>query len=154
MKCLSYALLILIGATSATFACPDQEQSGEREEFTGEELYTVVSFHVDAGGETDLAECDNVSIAGAEGYVVDSPDYTFSLSEMDPYRLVVSVESDCDSVLLVNSPDDEWFYDDDGSGDTNPRIELQTVSEGFLDVWVGTLEGGYCEATLSLETFD
>jgi len=46
-----------------------------------------------------------------------------------------------------------WFYDDDDNGNLDPRIVLTRPSNGIIDIWVGTYDGEYCDAVLSLETF-
>jgi len=72
---------------------------------------------------------------------------------MNGYRLVVSVLSDCDAALLVIRANSQWVYDDDSNGQADPRLELSNLGKGVLDVWVGTYNGEYCDATLTLETF-
>ena len=74
---------------------------------------------------------------------------------MNGYRLEISVLSNCDAALLVNTADTQWFYDDDSNGQADPRINLldRQVGNWVLDVWIGTYDGDYCDATLTLETF-
>ena len=76
------------------------------------------------------------------------------LTGLDGYYIVFSVESDCDSVLLINTAATNWFYDDDDNGASDPLIRLTNPSTGVYDIWVGTYNGRYCDAVLSLETFD
>ena len=83
-----------------------------------------------------------------------APDFSLELSGMDPFRLVLKVVSECDSVLLVNTGAMNWYYDDDDNGNLDALITLTRPSNGWLDVWVGTHDGETCDAVLSLETFD
>jgi hypothetical protein len=82
------------------------------------------------------------------------PDFSFNLSGMGGYTLTVSVESECDSILLVNTASENWFYDDDDAGNLDASINLTRPANGWLDIWVGTHDGSYCDAVLSLETFN
>ena len=81
-----------------------------------------------------------------------APDFSFDLYKMGGYDIEISVLSNCDSMLLVNDPNANWYYDDDSNGMSDPKIRI-SASDGYLDVWVGTYNGEYCDATLYLETF-
>jgi len=116
---------------------------------TGEQLYAPQSFAVMAGGGFDLSDC----FEDMFGNVAGPADFAFTLRGMVDYkRLMISVESDCDTVLLVRDPARRWFYDDDTEV-LNPVLELVEPADGVYHVWVGTYESSLCEATLSLETF-
>jgi hypothetical protein len=54
---------------------------------------------------------------------------------------------------LINTASVNWYYDDDDNGDLDPKIVLTRPADGYLDIWVGTYDGAYCDAILSLETF-
>jgi hypothetical protein len=151
-------LLIAIAATfsfaGAAQACPDYTLWGTTTyNSSGDQLYSARSFNIVAGGDNYLPDCgfssDNV------GYFPITPDFSFDLSNMNGYRLEISVLSNCDAALLVNTADTQWFYDDDSNGQADPRINLsdRQVGNGVLDVWIGTYDGDYCDATLTLETF-
>ena len=92
----------------------------------------------------------------AAGYVTQPPDFTFNLSGHGlPIALVISTVSDCDSILLINTGTATWYYDDDDNPSSvlDARINLTRPTNGWLDVWVGTHDGQYCDAVLSMETF-
>ena len=72
---------------------------------------------------------------------------------MGRYKLAISVVSRCDAALLINTGSVNWFYDDDDNGNLDPRIVLTRPSNGIIDIWVGTYDGDYCDAVLSMETF-
>lgn len=150
---LSIGVLLLGSATVS--ACPDWTQSGDRFALTGDELFREQSFPVIAGGDTNVQGCGNVdpqTDKGA-GYVMARPDFTFDLTGLSGYRLVAMVESECDSILLVNTATANWYYNDDDAGSLDARIDLTSPTDGLFDIWVGTHNGEYCEAVLSLETF-
>ncbi len=139
----------------AALACPDKTAYGETYEFSGKELYAEKLFAVRAGGEHSIVACGIRSESDrGRGYVISAPDFTFNIAGMSRYRLVISVVSECDSVLLINTASENWYYDDDDNGNLDARITLSRPADGWLDVWVGTHDGAYCDAVLSLETFD
>ena len=76
---------------------------------------------------------------------------------MDQYYLVADVVAQCDSVLLVNTANATWMFDDDSNpnGSLDPRLEIRGAQNlnGRLDVWVGTYSNQYCDATLNMETW-
>jgi hypothetical protein len=133
-------------------SCPSLDSTGTEYTLTGSDLYSRDNFSVVAGGEANLDNCPNLS---GTGFVAVAPDFTFYLSGMSPYRLVANVVSSCDSTLLINTAEGSWFFDDDSNGNFDPLLELSSAGllDGRVDVWVGTFDGQYCNATLSLETF-
>jgi len=149
MKLFAAAAIAAFSATGAAYACPDSSAWGATYSATGSDLYIPQSYFVTAGGSNSLTACGFVET----GYVTSAPDFTFDLSRMQGYRLEVRVVSDCDAALLVNGPNGSWYYDDDSNGNSDPRINLSSVRSGYLDVWVGTYNGAYCNATLTLESF-
>ena len=94
----------------------------------------------------------NMGISGETGFFTTQPDFTFNITNVRKYSLEIAVVSDCDSALLVNTPDGMWFYDDDSNGALDPFLSLTTVPDGWLGIWIGTYDGEYCNATLRLET--
>jgi hypothetical protein len=142
-------------AATAVSACPDKTAYGDTYEFSGKELYSEKLFSVRAGGEYSITACGiNPESERGRGYVISAPDFSFRVSGMSRYQLVISVISDCDSVLLINTASENWYYDDDDNGNLDARIVLTRPADGWLDVWVGTHDGAFCDAALALETFD
>jgi len=146
----SGAALLLTAA--AALACPDYSQTGASYDVTGEQLYSGFGLAVVAGGDNDLSTCDLPGVSGS-GFFITPPDFSFFLSGMDGYDLEVSVQGDCDTALLVNTPSATWFYDDDSAGELQPYLLLNGVGDGRLDAWVGTYNGEYCDANIHLETW-
>ena len=144
-----------LGGTQA-MACPDYSIWGnEQYEASGSQLRTRRDFPVVAGGENYIFSCPGINPGTDEGagYFTTTPDFSFTLSGMEGLRLDISVISQCDSALLINTGNVNWFYDDDDNGNLDPRIVLTRPSNGIIDIWVGTYDGEYCDARLSLETF-
>ena len=153
-KIILAAIAALVLPTAA-FACPDVNAYGARYELSGADMYQPVSLEVVAGGENSIVACGIVPLSDqGPGFVGGSPDFSFRISGMNRYRLVISAVAGCDSVLLINSATVGWYYDDDDNGGSDPSIVLNRPKDGWLDVWVGTFDGNYCDAVLTLETFD
>jgi hypothetical protein len=149
----AFALTAAAGAAQAN--CPDYTQWGASYSASGDDLWMPQSWHVTAGGPRAISSCPRIQSAAwaDEGYFTQAPDFTFDLRQMQGYALEVRVVSDCDAALLINTADGAWAYDDDTNGNMDPLIYLPNPGDGYLDVWVGTYDGTYCDATLTLETF-
>ncbi|WP_438362832.1 hypothetical protein, partial [Nioella halotolerans] len=156
MRLLAMAAFGLIAMGSAAAACPTFSQTGTTYTYTGQQLYSPQSFGVTAGGQNSIRNC-NIPGVNRTGYVTTAPDFTFNLSGMEQYYLVADVVAQCDSVLLVNTANATWLFDDDSNpnGSLDPRLEIRGAENlnGRLDVWVGTYNNQNCDATLNLETW-
>lgn len=155
-KRLLVAAFCLFGAPTVAVACPDYSIWGnESYEASGAQLRQRRDFSVVAGGENYIWNCRGINPGTDQGagYFTTQPDFSFDLSGMNGLRLVISVVSRCDSALLINTGNVNWFYDDDDNGNLDARITLTRPSNGIIDIWVGTYDGEYCDAVLSLETF-
>ena len=121
----------------------------------GAQLRQPKAFNVVAGGENYLWNCPGIRPGTDQGagYFTSQPDFSFQLSGLERLRLVIAVESACDSALLINTASAGWFYDDDDNGNLDPRIVLTRPANGRIDIWIGTYDGAYCNARLMLETF-
>lgn len=135
-------------------ACPDMQAFGQRHYFSGDELMDPVSFRVDAGGNNSVLRCAiDFQTESGPGYVTSNPDHSFRLSDMDGYGLRVSVTSECDSVLVINTGAGNQYYDDDDRGESDAQITLSSPSDEWLDVWVGTYDGRTCNARVKLQSY-
>ncbi|MFT5742347.1 MAG: hypothetical protein ACI86S_000406 [Paracoccaceae bacterium] len=148
------AITAIFSFAGAAQACPDYTLwVANTFNFSGDQLYSPRSFGVSVGGDNYLPDCGYS--CDVVGYFPTTPDFSFDLSNMNGYRLEISVLSNCDAARLVNTADTLWFYDDDSNGQADPRIDLsdRQIGNGVLDVWIGTYDGDFCDATLTLETF-
>lgn len=155
MKQFVFSVLAVFGLSTAAMACPDYSQWGDSYRVTGPQMRSPVRFNVVAGGENYIWNCPNVRPGTDQGagYFTTAPDFTFDMSGMSGLKLEISVVSKCDSALLINTASGSWYYDDDDNGNMDPKIILTRPLDGYLDVWVGTYDGDYCDAILQLETF-
>ena len=161
IKNVTFAAAMALGATliaGAAAACPDVRQNGATGSYTGQQLYDAKFFNVTAGGQYSLQRScrsiyNKLGSDRGEGYFPIRPDFTLRTPGLQGFTLVISVVSDCDSTLLINTPAGNWYYDDDDNGNLDARIDLTSPSSGVLDIWVGTADGQSCNAQLRLETF-
>ena len=152
MKRFFITIAALLGFAGAAEACPDYTLWGaETYNLSGQQLFERQQFSITAGGESFLPNCGFSS--NQTGYFTTAPDFSLDLSGMGNYRVVIDVVSNCDAALLVNTASTDWYYDDDSNGNADPRIDIANPGDGVLDIWVGTFDGAYCDAVLSVETF-
>lgn len=134
-------------------ACPSFAVPGELYAATGDQLYTPTSLTVQAGGNLDISGCN----VGGIGFTNEVPHISVNLSGMEAYgRLEVEVEAQCDTTLLVNTPNGQWVFDDDSRGNFQPLLNLPSSAamNGRIDIWVGTYNGSACPARIELETWN
>lgn len=156
MKKILTAALIWAGLAGAAAACPNYELgAGEAYDASGRQLYEQRRFSVIAGGDNYIWDCKYIRPGTDQGagYFPSAPDFRFFLSDMGPYKLEISVISDCDAALLINTASGNWYYDDDDNGNLDPKIVLTRPANGQIDIWIGTYDGEYCDAALYMETF-
>jgi hypothetical protein len=155
MKKVLACLFASVGFASAAAACPDFNQSGAGGSISGSQLRSGVAYNVTAGGDNYIWNCPNVRPGTDQGagYFPTPPDFTFDLSGMSGHQLVIAVQSNCDAALLINTASVNWYYDDDDNGNQDPKIVLTRPANGYLDIWVGTYDGQYCDAVLQMQTF-
>jgi hypothetical protein len=137
-------------------ACPTFSMTGvEQYNGSGDVLNSPQSYAVVAGGENYIYNCPQVRPLTDQGpgYFASQSDFSFYLTGMGPYALHITVTGKCDTTLLINTGAANWYYDDDDNGDGGGKITLRNPSNGRIDIWAGTYDGGYCDAVLTLETF-
>jgi hypothetical protein len=97
-----------------------------------------------AGGELDASV-----IPGCWGAIARAPDYRVNFTAGNyGLPLIFSVNSDADTVLVINGADGQWVCDDDGGNiGLNPSITFANPQSGQYDIWVGTFAGGGLQAS-------
>ncbi|MEZ5750912.1 MAG: LCCL domain-containing protein [Paracoccaceae bacterium] len=152
MKSLSFvsaSILALTLGAGAAHACPDWTGHGEQLTYGAAQLVGGQATMVVAGGDVDLSQCN---IPGATyGHVITSPDFDLSLTDNpDGQALILSVQGECDTILLVNDAAGTWHFGDDTDGSLDPSIIIPAAPVGAYDIWVGTFGAQTCNATLSV----
>ena len=136
-------------ATQST--CPDQKAMGaEYYDISHDDIYSAKYFDVTAGGDLNLVNCADVP---GLGYIVETPDFSIDYTASEGQSIKISVNAECDTILLVNTPADEWYWDDDTNG-LQPEMVLTHANDGFYDIWVGTVDQSTCDAEIRLESFE
>ncbi len=143
------ATVLATGLPLAAQACPDYGQNGAALSYTSDEAYTPRAHSVTAGGSVDLANCPQPGY----GHVATAPDFTMQFSGNGMARaLEFRVEGSCDTVLLINDAEANWYFSDDDVT-IDPRIRINAAAEGIYDIWIGTFDPSLCSAQLIVETF-
>ncbi|MEO0385348.1 MAG: peptidase S1 [Pseudomonadota bacterium] len=93
---------------------------------------------VTAGGRNDVSNCG----IGAWGWVARRPDYRLQYSTSGASALTFIIQSNVDTVLLVNGPSGQWFFDDDGGVDLGAQLRIGNAPSGQYDIWIGSYNRG------------
>ncbi len=94
-----------------------------------------------AGGETRAEFTDQASGGPCAGYFAEPPDFRVHFETGGDLPLSFYVESQADTVLLVNAPDGTWHCNDDTSG-LDPALTFADPMGGQYDIWIGTYTAG------------
>ena len=130
-------------------SCPDIGLGGARLDYASGQLAGGLSFDVVAGGNIDLGACGGMP---GFGWIIEAPDFELVLSGSAPGEVIsFRVSGQCDTVLLINNPSGEWFFNDDDVS-LDPAITLEPTLDGVYDIWVGTFGQQTCPAVLTLQT--
>ncbi len=104
---------------------------------------------VTAGGDVDLAACFGGT---AKGWVTRQPDFVVMYRTLkdgpSAETLTFRTDSVADTILLINDPNGQWHFNDDGGGGKNAKISFPRAAKGRYDVWIGTFSKGNAQAKL------
>ena len=101
--------------------------------------FTPDPFYRDltAGGTIDAGRV----LGGAcVGSIANAPDFRMNYSA-GSYPLTIYVQSFEDTTLIVNTPDGNWYCNDDWDG-LDPGLSFDFPMSGQYDIWVGTYNPG------------
>lgn len=129
-------------------ACPEPVASSFQVSHSSSDLYAPQTYSITAGGPISVSDC----FEGGSGYLASAADLTLYYSADKKYSLSLKVDGSCDTMLVVNDPIGDWYYNDDTDG-LDPEIYIPNASDGRYDVWLGTIGSSPCSASLKLETF-
>ena len=125
-----------VAMPGVAMACPEVNLDGVELRFDGQSLYQPRSFNVVAGGTENIAKCGirNLTSGRPEGFVARAPDYELNFRG-NGYELEFRVESECDSILLINTGSGNWYWDDDDNTESalDAKIRLTRPSDGWYD---------------------
>jgi len=138
-------------ASASAQQCPDWQLGGVPIATNADEAWTPQQYTMYAGGMLNLLECSTVD---GVGHFTAAPSFSLSYDDLAMGRdLQFRVDGSCDTTMLVNSANGEWFFDDD-TDMMNPAVTLAGAVSGRYDIWVGTYGDASCAATLIAETLN
>ncbi|WP_375547861.1 peptidase S1 [Oceanicaulis alexandrii] len=79
---------------------------------------------------------------GCTGYIANAPDLRLNYRAGEGLPLIISVSSEADTTLVINTPNGGWACNDDGGDGSNPSIRFNAPQSGQYDIWVGTYSSG------------
>ncbi len=132
------AFAVVAGAAGTAHACPDYQARPAFGQIDLREGFTPDPFrrNITAGGGHSLSNCGFDAI----GWVALAPDFDLYYETSGGSPLTISVESNIDTILLVNDPDGEWWFDDDGGVGEGALIRIANPKSGLYDIWIGTFD--------------
>lgn len=99
-----------------------------------------------SGGKTEASNLGSP----CTGMIANAPDVRLVYSAGSS-PLIISVNSDSDTTLVVNAPDGQWYCDDDSGEGVNPSVRFSKPMSGSYEIWVGTYSGSdFRPATLDI----
>ena len=91
-----------------------------------------------AGGDLSA---DRIS-SDCRGYITNQPDVRLHYNA-GSLPLIISVDSNSDTTLVVNAPDGRYYCDDvGGMNGLNPSVRFNSPKSGRYEIWVGTYSSG------------
>ncbi|MCB1362087.1 MAG: hypothetical protein H6899_02875 [Rhodobacter sp.] len=134
------------GGQTQPAACPEWSLGGAEVHLSagGNESRPVV-----AGGQVSLFQ-NQCNVPG-HGYVAQAPDFSlyYDPQGQQDATLTISVQGQCDTVLLVNDPTTAWLFDDD-TNQLQPALTIPSAPAGRYDIWVGTFSSSTCQSSISI----
>jgi hypothetical protein len=137
---IGFAALALTVTAAQAQQCPDLKAKPITGRILLNEGFTPdPSRHsVIAGGKLNLTRCRS----NWKGWVSRSPDLQLDYKTSGGTALSIFIESDMDTVLLVNDPSGTWHYDDDSGEGLNGKLRFTRARDGRYDIWVGLFKEG------------
>ncbi|WP_417495396.1 peptidase S1 [Maricaulis sp.] len=104
-------------------------------------------IRLQTGGGIDASQARGPDCAG---FIAEAPDFDLFYNG-GSLPLIISVNAEIDTTLVIQAPDGNWHCDDDSGQGLNPSIRFLTPSSGLYGIWIGTYaDASREEATLSI----
>jgi hypothetical protein len=139
-------VLAMAASAAAIFAIPASAQN-----VNGRPNYGTVNLRsgfapdprvvaVTSGGGIDASRVRGRGVC--RGFISAAPDVRVVYVSGN-YPLIISVDSNSDTTLVVNGPDGGFSCDDDGGErGLNPSIRYDNPRSGRYEIWVGSYRAG------------
>ncbi len=155
MKFILSTIAAMVLTAGAAQACPNWNNNPTygAYDLSLAQLRAGQSLSLTAGGSVDWNGCPHIRVGSDDGpgFFEVAPDVRFFVNNVEGRRLTIAINSACDSTLLINTQSASWYYDDDDNGNADAKIVLTRPLSGQIDVWVGTYDGQYCDARVSIQ---
>jgi len=95
------------------------------------------------GGEVSASSAlsgYNIGQAGdrrCRGNIAEAPDFRLQYEAGNFLPLILRVDADFDTTLVVNGPDGTWYCDDDSGPGVQAALQWDNPRSGQYDIWVG-----------------
>jgi len=125
--------------SGGTQGCPNW--ATQRTAFGGTTLFagfrTFRVPRITAGGRHSVANC---FATNWRGFTITRPDYRMVYQGNSPTgRLNFQLTSNAtDTILLINAPDGQWYFNDDSNGTFNSTLTFAPAMQGQYDIWAGS----------------
>ena len=132
------AFAVAGGFAGTAEACPNWQARAAFGQIALNEGFTPDPYvrNVTAGGGYGLQSCGFQWI----GWAAAAPDFDLNYTTSGASTLTIRVDSNTDTILLINDPDGDWWYDDDGGRGAGAAIRIQNPKTGLYDIWIGTYD--------------
>lgn len=105
----------------------------------------VSVLYVTAGATSTGNECT--------GYASSAPDYKLNWSGRSG-RLEFDFDGDGDTVMIIRTPDGDWYCNDDGGRSYNPEITFRNPDTGTYAIWIASYNRGrHYDGVLEISEF-
>lgn len=96
--------------------------------------------NVTAGGGHYMPNCG----LNWQGWVAAAPDFEFTYQGGFGFPLTIGINSNADTIILINDPNGDWFYSDDAGGGwgLGGAITFPNPVPGTYDIWIGAYNRG------------
>lgn len=136
LKKYALAAAVAVGAmavASTAQACPNYRLQAAFGTITLNGQSNPYTRNVTAGGGFYLPNCIN----NTAGWVAAAPDFQFTYNGIGP--LTLAIISNADTVLLINDPAGDFYFNDDADGfGLGAALYFARPLAGVYDIWIGT----------------
>ena len=129
------SVLSLSSLGGLAYACPDPSLAADQslDVFA---LNQAQAFPALMDSPVDASTCDSLSELGATGHLSAAPALSVQLGADQADGLIFSGRSSCDTVMVVQQPDQSLLFSDDGGSAAQPLIATTGAAGTYL-VWLG-----------------
>jgi hypothetical protein len=139
---LGVAAVALLAGTATAQACPNYNIGAAfgAINLPGNFAPDPYVRNVTAGGGYYLPNCG----FNYQGWVAAAPDFEFNYQGGYGLPLTIGINSAYDTVILINGPDGQWYFNDDAGGNwgLGAALTFRNAAPGVYDIWIGSYQRG------------